>query len=219
MSILSILIVAQLVSCHSEEKRKFAPEEEAIYSLGQMQARRLAYLDLSPNEQEIFILGYRGAAFNSSATATTISEGEIQRFIEQRIRNVAEKEKKKGAAYMRAFVAKGGKQSPSGLGYEIIGLGNSKRAKVGDTIEVHYHGTFIDGTIFDSSLDRGKTIEIPLRSVIVGWQEGLQLIGEGGEIRLVVPSDLGYGEQGSQPQIRGGQTLVFYIKLFKIPGG
>jgi FKBP-type peptidyl-prolyl cis-trans isomerase FkpA len=83
-------------------------------------------------------------------------------------------------------------------------------------VSVHYHGTLIDGTVFDSSRDRGKKVEFPLNRVIKGWTEGLQLIGEGGKIKLVIPADLAYGDAGAPPKIPGGATLIFEVELFEI---
>src|SRR5690606_2851473 len=94
--------------------------------------------------------------------------------------------------------------------------GTGKTPKETDKVEVHYHGTLTSGEVFDSSKDRGKTIEFPLNRVIKGWTEGLQLIKEGGQIRLVIPSELAYGEQGAPPKIPGGATLKFEVELFEV---
>jgi FKBP-type peptidyl-prolyl cis-trans isomerase len=84
------------------------------------------------------------------------------------------------------------------------------------TVEVHYHGTLTDGTVFDSSVDRGQTISLPLNGVIKGWQEGVAMMKEGGKATLVVPSDLAYGDQGSGEVIPPGATLKFEVELFKV---
>ena len=84
------------------------------------------------------------------------------------------------------------------------------------TVEVHYHGTLTDGTVFDSSVDRGQTISFPLGGVIKGWQEGLQLMKEGGKATLICPPDLAYGEAGSGDVIPPGATLQFEVELFKV---
>ncbi len=85
-----------------------------------------------------------------------------------------------------------------------------------DTVEVHYHGTLTNGEVFDSSVDRGKTISFPLNRVIKGWTEGLQLLKEGGKIKLVIPPELAYGDAGAPPKIPGGSTLIFEVELFKV---
>ncbi len=104
----------------------------------------------------------------------------------------------------------------SGLKYRIVRAGSDKKPGPQDSVTVHYRGTLEDGTEFDSSYKRGETISFPLGGVIPGWTEGLQLVGEGGEIELIIPSELGYGDQGSPPVIPGGATLHFKVELFKV---
>ena len=85
-----------------------------------------------------------------------------------------------------------------------------------DVVEVHYTGRLIDGTIFDSSRERDKSVTFSLGRVIKGWSEGLQLIKKGGSVKLVIPSDLAYGDHGTFPKIPGGSTLVFDVELLNI---
>ena len=103
----------------------------------------------------------------------------------------------------------------SGLQYKIIKKGNGKKPKATDKVRVHYTGTLLDGTKFDSSVDRGEPMEFPLNAVIPGWTEGLQLMDEGSKYILYIPYNLGYGEQpvGSIPP---GSTLIFEVELLKI---
>lgn len=103
----------------------------------------------------------------------------------------------------------------SGLQYKIVKKGNGKKPKATDKVRVHYTGTLIDGTKFDSSVDRGEPAEFPLNAVIPGWTEGLQLMDEGSKYILYIPYNLGYGEQpaGSIPP---GSTLIFEVELLKI---
>lgn len=112
--------------------------------------------------------------------------------------------------------APGYSSTPSGLKYRIVREGSDKKPGPQDKVTVHYRGTLEDGTEFDSSYKRGETISFPLGGVIPGWTEGLQLIGEGGEIELIIPSELGYGAAGSPPVIPGGATLHFKVELFKV---
>ncbi len=104
----------------------------------------------------------------------------------------------------------------SGLQYEVITEGTGASPAATDTVEVHYEGTLTDGTKFDSSYDRGTTIEFPLNGVIPGWTEGVQLMKEGGKNRFVIPSDLAYGPRGIPGVIPGGATLVFIVELVKV---
>ena len=85
-----------------------------------------------------------------------------------------------------------------------------------DTVRVHYHGTTIDGAVFDSSVDRGEPAEFPLNGVISGWTEGLQLMGVGSKWKLFLPPGLAYGDRGAGPKIGPGSTLVFEVELLSI---
>ena len=104
------------------------------------------------------------------------------------------------------FLAENGKKKgvttlESGLQYEVITKGEGAKPTLNDQVTTHYHGTLIDGTVFDSSVDRKRKVSFPLNRVIKGWTEGLQLIKEGGKIKLVIPAELGYGEHGAPPKI------------------
>jgi FKBP-type peptidyl-prolyl cis-trans isomerase len=94
--------------------------------------------------------------------------------------------------------------------------GTGKQPTLQNTVEVHYHGTLPDGTVFDSSVDRGQTISFALGAVIKGWQEGLALMKEGGKAAILCPSDIAYGDQGSGDVIPPGATLKFEVELFKV---
>jgi len=104
----------------------------------------------------------------------------------------------------------------SGLQYEVLTPGYGPQPTAEDVVRVHYKGSLINGTEFDSSYSRGEPIEFPLNGVIRGWTEGLQLMNTGSKYRLVIPSDLGYGPEGFGPQIPPDATLVFEVELLDI---
>jgi FKBP-type peptidyl-prolyl cis-trans isomerase FklB len=110
------------------------------------------------------------------------------------------------------------KTTPSGMQYEILKEGNGPKPAATDKVLTHYHGTKIDGTVFDSSVDRGQPSEFALNQVIKGWTEILQLMPKGSKWRVFIPSDLAYGAQGSPGGIPPNSTLIFEIELFKING-
>jgi FKBP-type peptidyl-prolyl cis-trans isomerase FklB len=121
----------------------------------------------------------------------------------------------------KEYLAENGKRkevktTATGLQYEVLKEGTGASPKATSTVEVHYKGTLIDGTEFDSSYKRGQTISFPLNRVIPGWTEGLQLMKEGGKGRLVIPSNLAYGAAGAPPVIGPNETLVFEIELVKV---
>lgn len=125
-----------------------------------------------------------------------------------------------GQAYLEKNAAKEGvKTTDSGLQYEVLTEGEGKNPAATDRVKVHYKGTLIDGTVFDSSYDRGEPATFPLNSVIPGWTEGLQLMKVGGKSRLVVPAELGYGERGAGAKIGPNSTLIFEVELLGIEEG
>ncbi|MFB2728608.1 MULTISPECIES: FKBP-type peptidyl-prolyl cis-trans isomerase [Shewanella] len=110
----------------------------------------------------------------------------------------------------------GVKTTASGLQYQVLQQGTGTvHPKASDTVTVHYHGTLIDGTVFDSSVERGEPIAFPLNRVIKGWTEGVQLMVEGDKYRFFIPSELAYGNR-STGKIGGGSVLIFDVELLKI---
>ncbi len=121
----------------------------------------------------------------------------------------------------QAFLAEnatqpGVKQTSTGLQYLIINPGEGRSPKATDSVKVNYRGTLLNGTEFDSSYKRNEPIEFPLNGVIKGWTEGLQLIKEGGKIKLFIPSNLAYGSRGAGGLIGPDETLIFEVELLKV---
>lgn len=142
---------------------------------------------------------------------------EIQKISEERQKakhaaNIAE-----GAAYLEANSKKDGViTTDSGLQYKSLAKGDGKKPTKSDTVKVHYKGTLIDGTPFDSSYDRGEPAVFPVGGVIAGWTEALQLMNVGDKFELTIPSDLAYGPNGSGQAIGPNATLVFEVELLGI---
>jgi len=107
-------------------------------------------------------------------------------------------------------------ETESGLQYEIINLGTGDKPGLTSKVKTHYHGTLIDGTVFDSSYDRGEPAEFPVNGVIAGWTEALQLMPVGSKWKLTIPYGLAYGEQGAGGSIGPCETLIFDIELLEI---
>ncbi|MBD5234667.1 MAG: FKBP-type peptidyl-prolyl cis-trans isomerase [Bacteroidales bacterium] len=110
------------------------------------------------------------------------------------------------------------KTTPSGLQYEVLTEGNGPKPSVGDQVTVHYTGKLIDGTVFDSSVDRGEPATFGVTQVIPGWVEALQLMSAGSKWRLFIPSALAYGPQGAGGIIGPNQTLIFDVELLEVVG-
>jgi FKBP-type peptidyl-prolyl cis-trans isomerase len=127
------------------------------------------------------------------------------------------KNKTEGAAYLAENSKKEGvTTTDSGLQYKSLATGNGEKPKASDTVKVHYRGTLIDGTVFDSSYDRGEPAVFPVTGVISGWVEALQLMNVGDKLELTIPSHLAYGANGSGPVIGPDAVLVFEVELLGI---
>ena len=210
---------ALLTSCGNPTKMSLKTDDDkAFYSMGAMFGQRLANLGLSENEINAIIKGLYDTAKNKKPEVEVMQyQKNIQDIIRDRMKKIAETEKNAGIKYLEDFIKKeGGLKTESGLAYKIIEPGTGEKPNDESTVEVHYHGTLLDGTVFDSSKERGKPVEFPLNRVIKGWQEGLKLVAPGGKIKLVIPGDLAYGDQGAPPKIPGGATLVFDVELISI---
>ncbi|MES2767505.1 MAG: FKBP-type peptidyl-prolyl cis-trans isomerase [Bdellovibrionota bacterium] len=128
----------------------------------------------------------------------------------------AEKNSKAAQEFLeKNKTVEGVKVTPSGLQYIIEKPGTGKSPKADDAVKCDYKGTLVDGTVFDSSYERGEPVDFPLKGVIPGWTEGLQLLKAGGKMKLFVPPELGYGNQG-RPKIPPGSVLIFEIELIEI---
>lgn len=124
--------------------------------------------------------------------------------------------KQAGEVYLAENKTKPGVvETPSGLQYRVITEGSGEHPSAEDVVEVHYTGKLIDGTVFDSSVERGESIKFPLNGVIPGWTEGVQLMKPGAKYEFVIPSGLAYGEKGTGP-IPGGSVLIFEVELISI---
>jgi FKBP-type peptidyl-prolyl cis-trans isomerase len=130
---------------------------------------------------------------------------------------VGEKNQKEGEAFLAENKKKEGVITlPSGLQYKVIKAGSGNKPKATDTVSVHYQGTLINGTEFDSSYRRGQPVSFPVNGVIPGWTEALQLMEAGAKWQIVIPPNLAYGDRGAGPQIGPNATLIFEIELISI---
>ena len=191
-------------------------EQKTIYALGLSISRSLKSFSLSDEELAIVTQALHDAAANKPAVELDTWGPKIQGLAEARAAIVAKKEKEASAAYLaKAAAEPGAKKTATGLIYKEVTPGTGASPIASDTVKVHYRGTLVDGTEFDSSYKRNEPATFPLGNVIRGWTEGVQLMKVGGKAILICPSDLAYGDQG-RPSIPGGATLIFEIELLEI---
>lgn len=141
----------------------------------------------------------------------------LQQFMQSQESSEGEENSAEGEAFLAENATREGVITlASGLQYEIITQGTGRKPSAHDRVTTHYHGTLIDGTVFDSSVQRGQPATFPVNGVIQGWVEALQLMPEGSKWRLFVPSELAYGERGAGGAIGPFATLIFEVELLKI---
>lgn len=154
---------------------------------------------------------------NKSEISGAVAEQIIEEFFKSKQELTAKKAQSEGAAFLAENAKREGVISlESGLQYEILNQGNGQIPTINDKITAHYHGTLIDGTVFDSSVDRGEPASFPVNGVIAGWTEALQIMPVGSKWKLYVPSDLAYGERGAGQIIGPYSTLIFEVELLSI---
>jgi len=229
-----IFAVSSLMACNAEAKSKKpikTNKDSVSYSLGLQWGATLAK-DSIEVDIDIIADGMADALSNKEKSLTMEQAATILQELVMKLQSKQEAQQQKD---MEEFAKKGesakadgekflaeNKGKPgvmttaSGLQYKIEKPGSAAKPGPNDKVKVHYKGTLIDGSTFDSSYDRNEPIEFPLNGVIPGWTEGLQLIGEGGKIILYIPYSIGYGERGNPPVIPGFSTLVFEVELLKI---
>ena len=201
-----------------------SPQTEKVgYSLGYMMAEgnkeAVVDLDLDTFEQG-FRDGYKGnkAALTEEQMQKVLTEYQKQqeeKFVSD-MKTKATENTAKGTAFLAENAKKAGvKTTESGLQYKVLTAGTGKSPKATDVVEVNYEGKLIDGTVFDSSYERGEPIEFPLNQVIAGWTEGVQLMKEGGKYEFYIPAELAYGEAGNQG-IDPNSTLIFTVELLSV---
>jgi len=216
--------VLQPLSIMSEDlKTPESLSERISYSYGLVIARQLTErgieIDLAQFTKAFETILAKGEpVLNEDQVEATFEEN--RKILD--LKNASDEDKVVMAAGQKFLDANKGKDgvktTASGLQYEVITPAEGPKPKATDTVTVHYHGTLLDGTVFDSSVERGEPTEFPLNRVIPGWTEGVQLMSVGGKYRFFIPYDLAYGERGSGADIQPFSTLIFEVELLGIGG-
>lgn len=194
-------------------------EEKTIYAIGLTLYRQISQLDLSPAEMALVKQALTDAAAGKPAVEINTWGPKIEAFARARSARGAEKEKASSKAYLDKSAAEPGAiKTASGLIYRDLKPGTGASPKATDTVKVHYRGTLVNGTEFDSSYKRNEPGQFALNGVIPCWTEGVQKMKVGGKARLICPSAIAYGDAG-RPGIPGGAALTFEIELLEIVGG
>jgi len=169
-------------------------------------------------DKEILVAAFQKAFKGDSVQIKPVqANGIIQAFFSEVSKAEGAKNLKAGEEFLAANASKAGVVTlPSGLQYEIITAGTGPKPTAADQVKCHYHGTTIDGKVFDSSVDRGEPAVFPVGQVIPGWTEALQLMPVGSKWKLFIPAALAYGEKGAGADIKPNSTLIFEVELLEI---
>jgi FKBP-type peptidyl-prolyl cis-trans isomerase FkpA len=200
------------------KKEDPAEKNKTLYALGLSIGKSLAVFNLSKEEVEQVKKGLTDQVTGQKSQVDLDTYGpKIQELARSRASVKTEAEKKKSVAFLDKSAKEPGVQkTPSGLIFKETKAGTGESPKATDTVKVHYKGTLIDGTEFDSSYKRGEPASFALNQVIPCWTEGVQKLKAGGKARLVCPSEIAYGDRGAPPTIPGGATLIFEVELLEI---
>jgi FKBP-type peptidyl-prolyl cis-trans isomerase len=193
-------------------------DADTSYSFGMMLALEFGLNQVKLDyDYEEFVKGFRDAVEgNTSRVPAEEAVGKIQAAFSTAVERLKEENTRQGAEYLAQNGVKSGViTTESGLQYEVITEGTGDRPAAEDTVEVHYEGTLIDGTVFDSSYERGEPVKFSLNQVIRGWIEGIPLMTTGSTYRFVIPAALAYGDQGNG-SIPPNSTLIFKVELLSI---
>jgi FKBP-type peptidyl-prolyl cis-trans isomerase FkpA len=193
-------------------------DQKTLYALGLVISQNLATFNLSATDLEPVLAGVSDGVLKKEFKVDVQTYApKISQLQASRAGATAAVEKKASQAFLeKAAAEKGATKTASGLIITTLKPGTGAAPKATDRVKVHYHGTLADGTVFDSSVQRGEPITLALNQVIKCWTEGVQLMKVGGKSKLVCPSDIAYGDQGRPPTIKPGATLVFEVELLDI---
>lgn len=199
--------------------------DKVSYALGLGIGRQLSQMGAGELNIDDFALAIKDVI---AGEKLKVSDSEAQTIVQDFFKKQEEKQRAAAAEAGKAareagekYLAKNTKKEgvvtlPSGLQYKVLTEGNGKKPKATDKVKCHYEGMLIDGTLFDSSIQRGEPATFPLNGVIAGWTEGLQLMAEGSKYRLFIPYNLGYGERGAGASIPPYAALVFDVELIEV---
>jgi len=218
----AMAIVGLSISCSKKVGKLETTKQKFSYTIGQQIGQNLKTQNIDI-DTEILAASIEEAL---SGKESRLSPEDMQKVLQDVQKELLEKRQaesgenlEEGAKFLEANKAKEGvKSTDSGLQYMVEKEGEGASPSADDTVEVHYKGTLINGEEFDSSYTRNQTAKFPVKGVIPGWTEGLQLMKKGAKYKFFIPADLAYGERG-RPGIPPNSTLIFEVELIDIPKG
>ena len=221
LPLIAMMAATVLVGCNGEKEVALETNiDKMSYGIGMSMARSVKGQPIDINS-DAMLMGLRDALADKEPRLE--EEAIREAFAAVREEQMAKQEedsqaaKKVGEDYLAETAKKEGvKATDSGLLYEVLESGKGDSPAATDTVEVHYHGTLIEGSVFDSSVERGSPAKFPVNRVISGWTEALQLMKVGDKWRLHIPADLAYGAQSPSPKIPANSALVFEVELLNI---
>lgn len=192
--------------------------DSVSYAIGQDIANSLKAQGMENVNAAVLAKSLQDALKSTTPLLTkTQCDMSISNYLQQLKGEKAKKNKEIGEKFLAENKTKPGVITlPSGLQYTILKEGTGPKPTINDKVKTHYHGTLIDGTVFDSSVERGEPISFPVSGVIKGWTEALQLMPVGSKWKLFIPADLAYGDRQAGPKIGPGSALVFEVELIAI---
>jgi FKBP-type peptidyl-prolyl cis-trans isomerase FklB len=217
-NIITILLISQLISSSLEAQKFNSATDSLSYSLGVLVGNNLKTGGFSDIDLAIFQKGLNSAMKGEkSLIATEKCQEIVQAYAKEKESKMGSSNRTAGEEYLAKNKLRPEVTTlPDGLQYEILKAADGPKPKATDKVLVHYHGTLVDGTIFDSSVERGEPIEFPVNQVIPGWTEVLQLMSVGAKWKVYIPYQLAYGERSPGGNIQPYSALIFEIELLQI---
>jgi len=211
----SVIACAQTQPGASAAPKLETDDQKTLYALGLLLGSNVKPFALTSDELAIVKAGLTDAVTSAKPQVELDQYGpKVKELAQKRAAAGAEEAKKKGQEFAdNVAKQKDASKTASGLVIRTITEGTGPNPSATDVVKVHYEGKLVDGTVFDSSIQRGQPIEFPLNGVIPCWTEALQKMRKGGKAQIVCPSSIAYGDRGSPPTIAPGSTLSFEVEL------
>jgi len=226
-SIIYGLVIVLALSASCQQGGKTVKLESNVDSVGYaigilVGSNNLKQLDAAPDgasiNKESMAAAFKAASMGEEAVITEEqAQAIVQKFFEGAGEREAQKNLEEGNAFLEKNKAREGvTTTESGLQYEVLTAGTGEKPTATDQVRVNYHGTLIDGKVFDSSVDRGEPVVFGVSQVIPGWTEALQLMPVGSKWKIYIPAEIGYGERGAGGDIGPNAALIFEVELLEI---